>query len=129
VGDEEVYVLGGIDGAAFAEGVGGAGFVSVGAERVGGFDLDAEEAASVVEDEAVAFAVAPGFGDAESERAGFVEEGGFAALSASFRVGPVTTKADGQLEFQTFALHALGPLKIEKARLWPRLFVYLIVII
>jgi hypothetical protein len=44
VGDEEIDVLGGIDGAAFADGVGGAGFVGVGAERIGGLDLDAEEA-------------------------------------------------------------------------------------
>src|SRR5712692_4343043 len=86
VGDQEVYVLGGIDGAAFADGVGGAGFVGVGAEGVGGFDLDAQEAASVVEDEVVALTVAPGFGDAESELAGFVEEGSFGALAAALGV-------------------------------------------
>ncbi len=39
VGHEEIDVLGGIDGAAFADGVGGAGFVGVGAEGVSGLDL------------------------------------------------------------------------------------------
>jgi hypothetical protein len=58
----------------------------VGAERIGGLDLDAEEAAAVVEDEVVAFAVAPGFGDAESEGTGFVEEGGFGAFSGAFGI-------------------------------------------
>jgi hypothetical protein len=58
----------------------------VGAEGGGGLDLDAEEAASVVEDEVVALAVAPGFGDAESEGTGFVEESGFVAFAAAFGV-------------------------------------------
>jgi hypothetical protein len=88
VGYEEVDVGGGVDGAAFADGVSSAGFISVGAEGVGGLDLDAEEAASVVEDEVVALAVAPGLGDTESEGAGFVEEGGFAALAGALGVLP-----------------------------------------
>jgi hypothetical protein len=80
VGDEEINVARGIDGASFADSVGGAGFVSLGAETVGGLDLDAEKAMAVVEDEVVAFGVSPGLGNAEAERAGFVEEGGFRAL-------------------------------------------------
>ena len=87
VGDEEVNVVGPIDGAAFADSVSGTSFVGVGAEAVSGFDLDAEEAVSVIEDEVVALAVTPGLGDAEPERAGFVEEGSFAALAATLGVG------------------------------------------
>lgn len=98
VGDQEVDVRGAVDGAAFADGVGGASFVGVGAQRVGGFDLDAEEAASIVEDEVAALTVSPGLGDAEAELAGFVEESGFGALAASLGVGFVATKAAGVLE-------------------------------
>ena len=86
VGDEEVDVLRTVNRAAFADRVSGASFISVGAETVGGFDLDAEETASVVEDEVVALGVSPGFGDAEAEFAGFVKEGGFGALSTAFGV-------------------------------------------
>ena len=43
VGGDEVDVAFGVDGAAFADGVGGAGFVGAGAEAVGALDLDAEE--------------------------------------------------------------------------------------
>jgi hypothetical protein len=62
VGDQEVDVFAGVDGAGLAGRVCRAGFVGSGAERVGGFDLDAEEGFAVVEDEVVTFAVAPGFG-------------------------------------------------------------------
>jgi len=41
VGGYEVYVAPGVDGAAFAYGLGGAGFVGSGAEAFGAFDLDA----------------------------------------------------------------------------------------
>src|SRR5712692_9303656 len=120
VGDEEVYVLGGIDGAGFADGVGGAGFVGVGAEGVGGFDLDTEEAASVVEDEVVALAVTPGFGDAESERAGFLEESGFAALAATLGVlaaGAGGLGMSGVGRRADWMLQGAGSLKKRKAQL------------
>jgi hypothetical protein len=52
-------------------------------ESGGGFDLDAEEAVSGVEDEVVAFAVAVGFGDVESHRRRFEDEGEFGELSAT----------------------------------------------
>jgi hypothetical protein len=86
VGDQEVDVLGAIDAAAFADGVSGAGFVGLRAEAIAGFDLDADKAVSVVEDEVVALAVAPRLGDAESELAGFVKESGFTAFSAALGV-------------------------------------------
>ena len=54
VSDEKINVVGAIDGAALANGVSGASFVGLSAEAVGGFDLDAEEAVSIVEDEVVA---------------------------------------------------------------------------
>jgi len=95
VGYQEVDVAAAVDGASFADGVGGAGFVGVGAEGVGGFGLDAEELASVVEDEVVALAVSPGAGDAESEAGGFMEEGGFAALSGALGVGAEAGLARG----------------------------------
>jgi hypothetical protein len=86
VGDEEVDVVGRVDGTAFADGVGGASFVGVGAKRVGGFDLNAEEAVTVVEDEVVTVGVSPGLGDAEAELGGFREECGFGALSGALGV-------------------------------------------
>ena len=55
--------------------------VSTGAERRGAFYLDTPEARAVVEDEVVALAVGPGFGDAESQAGGFEEEGGFGKVS------------------------------------------------
>jgi len=68
VGDEEVDVVGSVDGAAFADGVGGADFVGSGAEDFGAFDLHSPEEflwAAVVggDDEVVALAVSPGLGD------------------------------------------------------------------
>jgi hypothetical protein len=86
VADEEVDVAAGVDGAALADGIGGAGFVGAGAERVGAFDLDAEKLQAVVENEVVTLAVAPGAGDAESEVVGLLEKGGFGALSDTLGV-------------------------------------------
>jgi hypothetical protein len=86
VGGDEIHVGAGVDGASFAGGVSGAGFVSLGAQALGAFDLNAPEALSVVEDEVVAEAVAPGLGDAESEGGGAVEEVGFGALSGDFGI-------------------------------------------
>jgi hypothetical protein len=90
VGGYEVDVAFGVDGAAFAGGVGGAGFVGAGAEAVGAFDLHAEEMdfglGAVVEDEVVALAVSPGLADAEAAQRGLVEEGGFGALSGALGV-------------------------------------------
>ncbi len=108
VGDEEVDVRGRVNRAAFANGICGAGFVGAGAETVSGFDLDAEEAAAVVEDEVVAFGVSPGLGHAEAERAGFVEEGGFGALSGALGIAK---------SFETrwrFGLH-LGAPRVSRA--------------
>ena len=84
---EEVDVGASVDGAGFADGVGGAGFVGVGAEAFGAFGLDAPEAAAVVDDEVVAAAVSPGLGDGEIEVQGAGQEGGFAALAGDFGVG------------------------------------------
>ena len=85
VGGDEVDVAFGVDGAAFADGVGGAGFVGVGAEAVGTLDLDAEKfdagLRTVVEDEVVALAVSPDTGDAEAKVGGFGEESGFGSFA------------------------------------------------
>ena len=86
MGGEEVDVVAGVDGASFADGVGGAGFVGLGTDGFGGFDLHAPEALSVVENEVVAEAVAPGLGDAESEAGSAVEEGGFGALAGDLGI-------------------------------------------
>jgi hypothetical protein len=67
---------GGIDGAAFADGVGGAGLYPE-REGVSGFDLDAEEATAVVEDEVVALRSPRAW--ARNRGAGLVEEGGWSA--------------------------------------------------
>jgi hypothetical protein len=93
VGGEEVDVAFGVDGAAFADGVSGAGFVGSGAEGVGAFDLDAEEVdfglGAVVENEVVALGVSPGLADAEAALAGLVEKSGFGTLSGALGVGKV----------------------------------------
>ena len=60
VRDEEVNVVGRVNGTAFAVGVSGASFVGAGAKRVGGLDLNTEETVAVVEDEVVALGVSPG---------------------------------------------------------------------
>ena len=81
VGNQEVNFFSGVDTAGVAStGVNAIGAV---AHAGRGLDLDARETAGKVEDEIVAVAVAPGFGDAESEAGGFVEEGGFGDLSAT----------------------------------------------
>ena len=93
MGGDEVDVALGVNGAAFADGVGGAGFIGVGAEAVGAFDLHAEKfdprLRAVVEDEVVALAVSPGLGDGEAALAGLVEEGGFGTFSGALGVGAV----------------------------------------
>ena len=93
MGGDEVDVALGVDGAAFADGVAGAGFVGVGAEAVGAFDLHAKEfhpgLRAVVEDEVVALAVSPGLGDGEATLAGLVEKGGFGTFSGALGVGAV----------------------------------------
>jgi len=63
------------------DGADGLDVVSAGAERGGAFYLDAPKARAIVENEVVALAVGPGFGDAESQAGGFEEEGGFRKVS------------------------------------------------
>ncbi len=93
MGGYEVDVALGVGDVAAADGIGGAGFVGVGAEAVGALDLDAEEVdlglRAVVEDEVVALAVSPGLADGEAALAGLVEESGFGTLSGALGVGTV----------------------------------------
>ena len=93
VGGDEIDVAFGVDGAAFADGVGGAGFVGSGAEALGAFDLDTVELdyrpGAVVEDEVVALGVSPGLADGETALRGLVEESGFGTLSGALGVGAV----------------------------------------
>ena len=93
VGGYEVDVAFGVDGAAVAYGVRRAGFVGIGAEAVGAFDLDAEEVdfglGAIVEDEVVALAVSPGLADGETALAGLVEESGFGTFAGALGVGTV----------------------------------------
>lgn len=99
VGGEEVDVTLGVDGASFAGGVGGAGFVGSGAEGVGALDLDAEEVdlglGAIVEDEVVALAVSPRLADAEGALGGLIEERGFGALSGALGVGEIVVVGFG----------------------------------
>jgi len=88
VGDESIDFVGGVaDFAAAVDGVDGLHVVSAGAEGGGAFELDAPEAAAGVEDEVVALAVAPGFGDDETFFGGFEQESGFGELSGALGVG------------------------------------------
>jgi hypothetical protein len=87
VGGEEVGVFAGVGDVLAVDVVGGAGFVSVGAEAFGAFGLDAPEAGAVVDDEVVALAVSPGLGDGEVKAEGAGQEGGFGALPGALGVG------------------------------------------
>jgi len=91
VGGYEVDVALGVDGAAFAYGVGGAGFVGSVADALGALDLDAKEfyfgLGAVVENEVVFLAVAEGLGDGEAALVAAVEESDFGMLSGAFGVG------------------------------------------
>src|SRR5262249_54037885 len=86
VGGNEVDVIFGVDGASFAGGVSGAGFVGPCADAFSAFDLNAVETFSIVEDEVVAAAVAPGLGDSKSHVDGAGKEGGFGALSGDLSI-------------------------------------------
>ena len=82
VSDEEVDVTGGVDvGGLIAVGVDGVAAVL--GTGVGGFDLHAEETVSGFDDEVVAVALAPGFGDAEAEAGCLVQKSGFGDLAAT----------------------------------------------
>src|SRR5262245_18874848 len=73
--DQGVDVAGGVDDfAALVGGGDGLDVVSAGALGGGAFDLNAEQAAAVVEDEVVALGVAPGAGDTESEAGGLEQK-------------------------------------------------------
>ena len=56
-------------------------------KALGGFDLDAPEVVSGVEDKVVALAVAPGFGDAKAEGGSLGEEGGLRHFALAFAGG------------------------------------------
>jgi hypothetical protein len=68
VSDEEVDLVGGVDDFALAvNGVDGLNVVAAGADHLSAFELHAPEAGSGVEDEIVAFAVAPGTARCDSQ--------------------------------------------------------------
>ena len=117
VGGDEVDVALGVDGAAFAYGVGGAGFVGSGAEALGALDLDAVEfdfwPGAIVEDEVVALAVAEGLGDGEAALVAAVEESDFGMLSGAFGIVEDAVKglaglATGLTAFLTAILATTG---------------------
>jgi len=83
VGDEEVDFVGLVGDGPMVGAAMGVDAVEAAEHGGGGFDLDAQEAASGVEDEVVAFAVAVGLGDVESQRRGFEDEGEFGKFSAT----------------------------------------------
>jgi hypothetical protein len=85
VGDEEVDVCGGVDGAGVAAGGGVDAIASSGAVG-GGFDLHAVKALAGVGDEVVAAAVAVGLGDDESAARGLHHEHHFDEFAALFGV-------------------------------------------
>src|SRR5207245_1707770 len=96
VDGEGVDVLGGVNPLAFAvDVVDGLNVVAAGAQELGAFELDAPEALAGITDEIVALAIAPGFGDAEIQGGGFVEEGGFGKLSDARWVAAAAIGAAG----------------------------------
>jgi len=83
VGDEEVDLVAGVGGFPSGSLHAVAGF----GVAPSGLDLDAEESVAGVEDEVVAFAVAPGLGDGEAEAGSFGEKSGLGGFSAPFARG------------------------------------------
>ena|SRR5437868_2852834 len=81
VGNQEVNFFAGVDTTGVAST--GVNAISAVAHTGRSLDLDARETTGKVEVEIVAVAVAPRFGDAESEAGGLVEEGGFGDFSAT----------------------------------------------
>lgn len=84
VADDEIYVAASVP--VFANIAAGVEAVSVEGAGVRGLDLHAPDAGAAVNHEVVAVTLSPGLGDAEAERGGFVQEGGFGNFSAAFRV-------------------------------------------
>jgi hypothetical protein len=95
VSGEEVDVVGGEVTLALANAISGLDFVSADGLGGGGFDLHAPEAGAGVDDEVVAFAVAPGLGDADLAELGGVEEGGLGEFSDALRVRPGPARGAG----------------------------------
>ena len=72
VRDQNVDLVGGVnDFAVTIDSVGGLNVIAASANDLGAFELHAPEARAGVENEVVAFAVAPGAGDVEAEAFGF----------------------------------------------------------
>jgi len=87
VGDQEVDLGRGVgDYVAVGTAV-GVDVIAAVEDRGGGFHLDAPEVFSGVDDEVVAFAVAEGRGQAESQGSGFQDKGHFSELAASLGSG------------------------------------------
>ncbi len=106
VGDEEVDIGCGVDGAGVAAGGGVDAIAASGAVR-GGFDLHAAEALAGVGDEVVAAAVAVGLGDDESATRGLHHEHHFDQFAPLFGV----EKDGGMLRKSVFEFRRglLGP--------------------
>ena len=75
-----------------------------------GFDLNTPEAVAGVEDEVVAFAIAPGLGDTKAEAGGFVKESEFGDFAATF--GPKGSAHDGCFHAEAGVLVGL-PVALE----------------
>jgi hypothetical protein len=75
-----------------------------------GFDLHAPEALAGVEDEVVAFAIAPGLGDSEAEAGGFVKESELGEFAATF--GPEGSAHHGRFHAEAGVLVGL-PVELE----------------
>jgi hypothetical protein len=81
-----------------------------------GLDLHTPQALAGIEDEVVAFAIAPGFGDSEAEAGGFVKESEFGDFAAAFR--PRGVRAPW-----LFSCRAGHPRWLDgRARSWPGLW-------
>jgi hypothetical protein len=88
VGYQNVDIFGGVNDFAFAvDTVDGLDVVAAGAQDLGAFELYTPEAGAGIEDEIVALAVSPRFGDAEAQGSGFEHEGGLGEFSGALGVG------------------------------------------
>jgi hypothetical protein len=80
---------------ALANAISGLDFVSADDLGSGGLDLDAPEAGAGIDDEVVAFAVAPGLGNTDLAELGGVEEGGLGEFSDALGVWPQAARGTG----------------------------------
>jgi len=125
VGCEDVDVVGAVDDFTLAiDAVDGLDVVASGAHHFSAFQLHAPEAWTGVEDEVVALAVSPRFGEVEAQGFGLQEEGGFGEFSGTLGVAVDGWTRGGCGQWLHFVWGLSGG-KRKRRSYWLRLCLYL----